>query len=76
MHQRYLILYSISKLHEGQQTFDLKVEVMSPTVIISCHLKSEDFGTLESLKLQSKTEDLPFSFFFSFISWRRHYEGH
>ncbi|GAA5808710.1 hypothetical protein MFLAVUS_002105 [Mucor flavus] len=37
----------ISKLHEGQQTFDLKVEVMSPTVIISCHLKSEDFGTLE-----------------------------
>ncbi|GAA5802642.1 hypothetical protein HPULCUR_008115 [Helicostylum pulchrum] len=37
----------ISKLHEGQQTFELKAEVMSPTTIISCHLKSEDFGTLE-----------------------------
>lgn len=52
--QRYLISYSISKLHEGQQKFDLKVEVMSPTAIISCHLKSEDFGTLESLKLHRK----------------------
>lgn len=51
--EKYLVDFRrilISTLHQGQQSFDLKVEVMSPTMIIYCSLKSEDYVGVDVIK--------------------------